>query len=307
MKKPYFSIVLPTYNRAHLLSRAIESVLTQTFTEWELLIVDDGSTDNTKQEVEKFTDNRIQYIWQQNCERSAARNNGISLSKGEFVCFLDSDDLWRENHLQTHFNKIKSCNESKAFYFTGMTWNFPDRKQDVIFESPEAKNPVEYVISNQIGTPTVCIHHSILKLMRFNTALRINEDVELFARIVAEYPFVQIPFSTVDVLIHEENTKAKEKDYISPQIKAMETIFGNSGLKNKISYSFKKKCVQNLRHQLINHYFSTKEYAKMRKEIVRFLILYPTHFQNKSKIVLLLYYLPCGFFLQKTIAKLKHR
>lgn len=305
MNSPYFSVIIPTYNRADMLSKAIESVLAQTFIDWELLIIDDGSTDHSKREVEKFLDERIQYFYQQNAERSAARNKGISLAKGEFICFLDSDDLWRENHLQTHFDKIKACNNQQAFYFTGMTWNFPERKQDIIFESPEGKNRAEYVIDNQIGTPTVCIHNSILKKYYFNTALRINEDVELFARIVTQHQLFQIPVSTVDVIVHNKNTKALEKNYITPQIEAMRIIFSNPLLKNKISTSFKKQRFQNLHHQLINYYIQTKEFSKMNKEIVRFLILYPSHFQNKSKIVLLLYHLPGGNFLRKLVAKFK--
>lgn len=307
MNNPYFSVITPTYNRAHMLSKAIESVLAQTFTDWELLIIDDGSTDNTKQEVQKFTDKRIRYFYQPNAERSAARNNGISLAKGEFICFLDSDDVWRENHLQAHFEKINICGNKQAFYFTGMTWNFPDRKQDVIFESPKGKNQIEYVIDNQIAPSTVCIHRSILIINNFNSDLRINEDVELFARIAANHELIQVPFATVNFLIHNKNTKALEKNYITPQIKAMRIVFSNPFLRNKISASFIKQNFQNLRHQLINHYLLTGEFLKMNKEIVRFLILYPSHFQNKSKIVLLLYHLPGGKFLQKIVGKLKQQ
>jgi len=305
MNKPYFSVIIPTYNRANMLSNAIDSVLAQAFTDWELLIIDDGSTDNTKQEVQKFTDKRIRYIYQSNAERSAARNSGISLAKGEFICFLDSDDSWRENHLQTHFEKIKASDNQQAFFFTGMTWNFPNRKLDVIFESPEGNNPVEYVITNQIAPSTVCIYHSILKNNNFNTALRINEDVELFARIAADHALIQIPFATVNFLIHNKNTKTLEKNYIIPQIEAMRIIFSNRLLKNKISNTFKKQRFENLRHQLINHYLKTEEFTKMNLEIVRFLILYPSHYQNKSKLVSLVYHLPGGNFLQKLVGKLK--
>ena len=76
---PFFSIIIPTYNRAHLISMAIDSVIAQTFENWELIIVDDGSTDNTKELVDNYCsiDKRIRYIYQENAERSAARNNGI--------------------------------------------------------------------------------------------------------------------------------------------------------------------------------------------------------------------------------------
>jgi glycosyltransferase involved in cell wall biosynthesis len=89
---PIFSVVIPTYNRGHLLIRAIQSVLRQTFHDFELIIVDDGSTDETKKIVETFRDPRIRYFYQNNKDRSAARNAGAVLALGKYLTFLDSDD-----------------------------------------------------------------------------------------------------------------------------------------------------------------------------------------------------------------------
>jgi len=305
MQNPFFSVVLPTYNRAHLISPAIQSVINQQFTGWELIIVDDGSTDNTREIVSKFNVSNIRYIWQTNQERSAARNKGIELASGSFICFLDSDDTWRRNHLEALFQAITLNKEKPALYFTGMCWNFPENKQDVIFKSPEGENPVEYVIANQIGTPTVSINHTILKELRFNTSLRINEDVEFFARVVAQSGLIQIPVVTVDVIIHPENTKGLVKDFVSPQILAMKTIFQNPTLKNRISDSFKRKVFKNLRHQLINYYSDTEQFPAMNKEILRFLVSYPFDAGNKVKLVSLLYHMPGGEIIKSVIRSLK--
>ena len=88
---PFFSIIIPTYNREHILTKTIKSVVNQKFNDWELIVIDDGSTDNTKDLVNKFSknDNRIKYIYQDNQERSAARNNGIKNSKKNVQKFLD--------------------------------------------------------------------------------------------------------------------------------------------------------------------------------------------------------------------------
>ncbi len=91
-KPPVFSVIIPTYNRASTLPRAIQSVLAQTFTQFELIVVDDGSTDDTAHVVQRFADPRIRYIHQENRGRSAARNVGASASTGRYVTFLDSDD-----------------------------------------------------------------------------------------------------------------------------------------------------------------------------------------------------------------------
>lgn len=305
MGQPFFSIIVPTYNRASLIEKTILSVIGQNFANWELIIIDDGSSDNTNEVVSKFTDNRIIYNWQKNTERSIARNNGINMANGKYICFLDSDDQWRDNHLQVLYDAIQKSNNAIALFFTGMSWNFADRKQDVVFDSPEGENQVEYVITNQIAPSTCCIQATILQTFKFNPSLIINEDVELFARIAAYYPIIRVPIVTVDFIIHNQNTKALYKNYVSPQIHAMEVIFNHPLLKNRISESFKRDRFLNLHHQLINHYLATGEFGKMNREIIRFLFLYPGHFQNKSKLVLLLYHLPGGGLLQKVVNQLK--
>ena len=116
---PFFSIVVPTYNRAPLLSRTIESILQQTCTDFELLLIDDGSTDDTAQVVRHFSeqDARVRYQHQQNAERGAARNNGIRAAKGQFIIFFDSDDEMRPQYLQILFDGI-SKEPDHNFYAT---------------------------------------------------------------------------------------------------------------------------------------------------------------------------------------------
>jgi glycosyltransferase involved in cell wall biosynthesis len=105
--KTFFSIIIPVYNREKLIQRAIQSVLDQTYENWELIIIDDGSTDSTAQIIKGNNDNRIRYFFQKNAERSVARNNGILKANGEWICFLDSDDYFLSNHLLSFYNFIK--------------------------------------------------------------------------------------------------------------------------------------------------------------------------------------------------------
>ncbi len=98
---PKVSVILPTYNRAKYISRAIDSVLAQTYKDWELIIIDDGSTDNTKEVVEPYLkDKRIKYVWKENGGVSSARNKGLDMATGEFVAFLDSDDFYMPEKLE---------------------------------------------------------------------------------------------------------------------------------------------------------------------------------------------------------------
>lgn len=89
---PVFSVIIPTYNRAAVVGRAIRSVLDQSFAQFELIVVDDGSADETAQVVAGFTDARVRYMYQENAGVSAARNSGVALARGQYLTFLDSDD-----------------------------------------------------------------------------------------------------------------------------------------------------------------------------------------------------------------------
>jgi len=112
-KKATASVIIPTYNRAHLVGRAIQSVLNQTYQDFELIIVDDASTDNTEDVIKEFQqkDNRIIYLkHDQNKGGSAARNTGIKISKGKYIAFLDSDDEWFPEKLEKQMNYIQSSN-----------------------------------------------------------------------------------------------------------------------------------------------------------------------------------------------------
>ena len=106
--QPFFSVVVPAYNRARFLPSLISSVISQTFESFELIIVDDGSTDHTRDIVSEYlsSDPRIIYRYQINSERGVARNHGIAHARGQWISFLDSDDLYLPDHLRTLYDYI---------------------------------------------------------------------------------------------------------------------------------------------------------------------------------------------------------
>jgi glycosyltransferase involved in cell wall biosynthesis len=110
------SVVIPTYNRAHLIQRALKSVLNQSKLPAEIIVVDDGSTDDTQSLVESY-DDIVRYVYQDNAGASAARNNGVYLANSEWVAFLDSDDIWLPSHLNRISNAICSTNGVADLYF----------------------------------------------------------------------------------------------------------------------------------------------------------------------------------------------
>ena len=127
-KKPTVSVIIPTYNRAHLVGRAIQSVLEQTYKDFELIVIDDGSNDNTEYIIKEFQkkDKRIKYIaYKKNKGGSAARNAGIKSSKGEYIAFLDSDDEWLSEKLEKQIRLFSSMPAKVGVIYCGR-YDFDD-------------------------------------------------------------------------------------------------------------------------------------------------------------------------------------
>ena len=110
------SIILPTFNRRQFLKQAIESVVKQTIKEWELLVVDDGSDDNSWNIIQEFQDQRIYYLYQRNQGVSSARNTGIKLSRFPWICLLDSDDYWHPTKLQKQLEVLERHPQYRMIY-----------------------------------------------------------------------------------------------------------------------------------------------------------------------------------------------
>jgi glycosyltransferase involved in cell wall biosynthesis len=106
---PKVSVVIPTYNRSDKVRKGVESVLAQSFTDLEVIVVDDGSSDNTEQTLRQAFGDRIRYYFQPNQGVSVARNKGIAEARGEWIAFLDSDDLWEREKIERQFNALQQC------------------------------------------------------------------------------------------------------------------------------------------------------------------------------------------------------
>ncbi len=195
---PYFSIVIPVYNKEKFVSKTIESVLNQTFTDYEIIIVNDGSTDQSEAKISAFKDNRVQYFSKENQGVAFARNFGIEKATSDFICFLDADDLWYPNFLETMHRFTAEFSEQKVFaaaieietknklikahYSISATSDF----EIVNFFDASQKECV-------LWTSSVCIHKSVFeKVGNFDTNIKHGEDTEMWIRIGLKYPIVFI-------------------------------------------------------------------------------------------------------------------
>jgi glycosyltransferase involved in cell wall biosynthesis len=187
---PAVSIILPTYNRAKTLVRAIESVLKQTFDDFELLIIDDGSSDDTKQRVKPFlTDVRVKYLYQDNAGASAARNKGIELSVGEFIAFQDSDDEWLSTKLAEQVEIFKKNDNSLALVYCDMLRinsdgsEFKSYAPDVTNGELFNQKTMEYQVFG-IGIQSCLIRKQhLLEVGGFDQSFPRFIDLELFIRL----------------------------------------------------------------------------------------------------------------------------
>jgi glycosyltransferase involved in cell wall biosynthesis len=189
LKTPFFSIVVPTFNRAYILKQCIDSVKDQIFEDWELLIVDDGSSDETENLVmmEQALDSRIRFFQREmNSIKgpSTCRNIGIENVKGKYIAFLDSDDFWRKDRLENINHFIQKRN-AQAIY--SGAW-VKGRKGE-FFRHSRPINPNErwfdFILKSDsfIPTPSLVIDSKIVRTIRFNTNLKNHEDYDFFLRI----------------------------------------------------------------------------------------------------------------------------
>lgn len=187
-KTPFFSVIIPTYNRAATISSAIRSVINQSFNNWELIVMDDGSTDSTKDVVDSFLDNRIRYFWHENQERSASRNKGVYFSKGDWICFLDSDDEYQENHLEVLYKAI-SQNKECFIFRTGSTCI--DNKGNVVKTKMKECNqllctyPFEFI-------HFFAFNKKVFDKHKFDFRFYQMEDMHFLIRCGEEFTFYQI-------------------------------------------------------------------------------------------------------------------
>lgn len=206
MNQLLFTIVIPTYNRAHLIGKTLESVLAQTYTNFEVIVVDDGSIDDTYQVVGKFNDQRIQYYLKENGERAAARNFGVQKAKGEYINFFDSDDLMYPNHLETAFKIIKS--KWPSWFHLGYDFKDADGNWLKTFTPFEINIKQEIIFDNRLSCNGVFLQKEIALKNPFheNRVLASSEDWELWIRLLSQQIFVFDNTVTSTVVNHDSRS-----------------------------------------------------------------------------------------------------
>lgn len=271
---PCCSIIIPAYNAIKYLPETLESVLNQSFTDFEVLIINDGSYDNIIEWAAQIEDPRVKFISQKNQGVSAARNLGIENARGEYIAFLDADDLWDSTKLEKQL-KLFQKNPDSGLIHTEMA--LIDEESKLLgrkFTSNVEGNALKQLLEqNTIVTSSVIVRRSCLETVgNFDNNLTSSEDWELWVRIASVYPIALIKEPLVFYRQHPNNT-TNNWQMLEQDLSSIEQIF--KLVPEELSYIKKRtyayanvylawKALQTgysveaayFRNQSIKHYFS---------------------------------------------------
>lgn len=183
---PIFSVVIPAYNRAKIISRALDSVLAQTFTDYEIIIIDDGSNDELKSICDSYNNDKIYYFYQENSGQCVARNSGIEKSRGYYISFLDSDDSWETEYLSEVARKFSEDEDLGCVWVKSIRKVLPDGntyfKKSKVFEGHIYTRVLK---QGYLTSPSfITVKRSLLELIGgFDTKLSLCVDDDICFRI----------------------------------------------------------------------------------------------------------------------------
>lgn len=195
------SVIMPAYNVENYIACSVESVLAQTYENFELIIVDDGSNDGTGEVADSFVkrDNRVYVVHQENGGEASARNRGLEVARGDFVSFLDADDFWNENFLAKTYTKINACEGNFVYAYTEE--RFKDGKKRIIGHDGSQKVEFREVkfdgflyktgeFRQPFSTDSVLIRRDLIEMyhIRFPVGIKISPDTAFFLQVLSVTP-----------------------------------------------------------------------------------------------------------------------
>ena len=242
--QPLVSVVVPTYNRAGIIRETIENILQQTYSNIEMIIVDDGSTDNTV-DVLKSYGSKIRWTVQQNAGPAAARNRGIAMANGEIVAFQDSDDAWHPSKIERQVSLMKRAGPSVVCCLCNSIVQLPGVEVRSFENAPVAPSLDEVVwlnVTEVLATRFILFNQAIAirrdvltRLGGFDESFRLMEDADLALRLSLEGPwaFIREPLATrqakIERTLGHEATEQKVCDYeIRIQERILAAVRSNS-------------------------------------------------------------------------------
>ncbi len=231
MNEALVSVIIPAFNSEKYITECIDSVLTQTYQNIEIIIVNDGSTDNTVDIVSEYKNDQIKLFHQKNSGAAAARNHGIKQASGVWIAFIDADDIWLPDKLQ---KQLKHC-ANQGWSHTDMFFHgdvYPKHTKNTAFTSKHSgfilKN---LLIENSIGTSSVLIKKEILQeLGGFNTDLRALQDWELWLRVAEKHQVCYFDEPLVYYRVHSSSVSRNVRKTLPCHLNLIDSTFSQQGI-----------------------------------------------------------------------------
>lgn len=313
MLKPFFSIIIPLYNREKRITKALDSLESQTFQDFETIVIDDCSEDNSFEIAKKHPlKNKIVIKNNVNLERSETRNIGISKANGMYICFLDSDDYHLELHLELLKNLITKNKYKKAFFFSNSI-NETENGLKSKRTSPKLNNQniFSYLMKYTINPQRWAVHNEVMKNHLFDSKINICEDLDVTLRIAANrIEFIQLSEETTVYV--NANDSFTQSDPLKNQKEFLGylKIFERKELKKKLNKKDKNRLLSKCQYFFAVEANFYKHQIKCLNHIIRSFYLYPKSYNgktNKIMFVMFIYNIPIlGYFLNKIIKALKN-
>ncbi len=290
-KQPLVSVIIPTFNRAEFVVKAVQSVLDQTMGDFEIIVADDGSSDDTGERAALFKDPRIRYHWFPHKGFPAyPRNRGIELAKGEYVAFLDSDDTWLPNHLEL-CRKAFSDNGTAGGVFTDFYKIYNDSiliPQNAT-KRKRSSSTLKEMVSNfsSIGAASnVMVRRSVFDsvgLFSENKDMAGSEDWQMWVRIALSSVFAVVPAETVIYRVHGGNLTLDPEKIERSTKAALDSIFSHPDISPVVKLLYRKAYAEVNTLAAIN-YYASGDMASARNRLMEALRFRPLHICNSRFI-----------------------
>ena len=281
MKVPLVSVIIPAYNSANYIEEALESVFEQTFQDFEIIVIDDGSTDETGEVLKKYGD-RIRLLFQDNGGCASARNKGIRIARGKYIAFLDADDLWMPTKLEKQVAMFEK-NENLGMMTTGVysfdekgVFGYSKNKRKILMPGDVARN---IFLHSNVGTPTVMVRKEVFDIVGLfeertqqgeKVFLSHGSDDNMWVRIAAHFDVELIDEALAKIRVHPSMMTLNKLDLLESvkyNIHLLKTKYGDK-VKKKIEKAIPIK-TSHVQFAIGYGYYESGNYREARKAFIK--------------------------------------
>jgi glycosyltransferase involved in cell wall biosynthesis len=274
---PLVSVVIPAYNAENTIQETIHSVLNQTFKDWELIIIDDGSQDSTVKIIKEMKSSRIRIFSYDNGGLALSRNRGVHHAQGEYISFLDADDLWTSDKLEAQLQALQENPEAAVAY----SWtDYIDQSSQFLHSGRHITingNVYQHLLVNNFlenGSNPLIRKQALNQVGGFDSSINSVADWDMWLRLAARYQFVAVPLPQILYRVSARSMSAQIKNQERECLKFIEKAFKSAP---ESLQHLKRKTLAELYKYLMWKIFQQQPHHKQGLILIKYLINYSTH------------------------------